>query len=61
MDWNKIENILISLTIFFVAIFTIFIIFITIEMLNDHYCYTLPIDEYHKDIKCERYWNEWNR
>lgn len=39
-----------------VFIFTVVIGYLTIDMLNDHYCYTLPLDEFYKEPKCEKYW-----
>jgi uncharacterized protein YxeA len=58
------EKMLSTLVIIVAILFIIFIgffVYSTIEMLNDHYCYTLPIEEYRIDTKCKRYWNEWNR
>lgn len=28
------------------------------EMLNDHYCYNLPINEFYQDIRCKKYIDE---
>ena len=47
------------------GIITIVIVIITIilfliafkEMLNDHRCYNLPLNEFYQDKKCEKYWN----
>ncbi len=45
--------------IVFIAICIAVIIFLIAfkEMLNDHRCYNLPLNEFYQDKKCERYWN----
>lgn len=50
----KITGIIASVII---IIFTIIFTCIFLEMLNDHRCYTMPLDEFYQDKRCERYWN----
>lgn len=40
-----------------IFIFMTVMIYLTVDMLNDHYCYTLPLDEFYKEPKCEKYWD----
>ena len=59
------EKILKIMTITFLILSVIFIIWFMLEfkeMLNDHRCYNLPINEFYQDKKCERYWDlsRWN-
>lgn len=57
---EKVERVLTILAITFVSMILIFIIwfiFEFIEMLNDHRCYELPLNEFYQDKRCERYWN----
>lgn len=61
---NKLEKILNVIGIITIIIMLIFIIWFVIEfkeMLNDHRCYNLPLNEFYQDKKCERYWDfkEW--
>lgn len=44
------------------VIFMIWFVLEFKEMLNDHRCYNLPINEFYQDKKCERYWDlsKWN-
>lgn len=37
------------------------LIYETIEMLTDHYCYTLPVNEFYQEERCKKYWNEWSK
>ena len=57
---EKIEKTLeiISL-ILFIFIVIGFLVFVTItyEMLNDHRCYTMPLNEFYQDKRCEKYWD----
>ena len=55
---EKLEKILKIMTITFLILSVIFIIWFILEfkeMLNDHRCYNLPINEFYQDKKCERY------
>lgn len=57
---NKLEKILNVLAVITVIAILIFIIWFVIEfkeMLNDHRCYDLPLNEFYQDKKCERYWD----
>ena len=61
---EKIEKVIGILTIITIVVVAIFIIFFIIEfkeMLNDHRCYNLPLNEFYQDKKCEKYWDlkEW--
>lgn len=63
---EKIEKVLNILAIITISLMVIFIIVFAIafkEMLNDHRCYNLPINEFYQDKKCEKYWNlkEWDK
>lgn len=54
------EKILDILSIIAIVIITSMIVLFVIEfkeMLNDHRCYTLPLNEFYQDTKCEKYWN----
>lgn len=55
--YEKILNILGIITISLIVIFIIFFIIEFKEMLNDHRCYTMPLNEFYKDKKCEKYWD----
>ena len=62
---EKLEKILKIMTITFLILSVIFIIWFILEfkeMLNDHRCYNLLINEFYQDKKCERYWDlsKWN-
>ena len=62
---EKLEKILKIMTITFLILSVIFIIWFILEfkeMLNDHRCYNLPINEFYQDKKCEMYWDlsRWN-
>ena len=59
---EKVLNIMGIITIIVILIFTIWFILEFKEMLNDHRCYNLPINEFYQDKKCERYWDlsRWN-
>ena len=56
---DRIEKILNVIGIAMIVLITIGIIWFIIdfkEMLNDHRCYELPINEFFQDKKCEKYW-----
>lgn len=59
---EKVLNIMGIITIIVILIFTIWFVVEFKEMLNDHRCYNLPINEFYQDKKCERYWDlsRWN-
>lgn len=62
---EKLEKILKIMIIVILILSVIFIIWFILEfkeMLNDHRCYNLPINEFYQDEKCERYWDlsKWN-
>ena len=55
---EKLEKILKIMIITILILSVIFIIWFILEfkeMLNDHRCYNLPINEFYQDKKCERY------
>lgn len=58
---EKAINILGIIVIIAMLIFAIWFVIEFKEMLNDHRCYNLPLDEFYQDEKCERYWDfrEW--
>lgn len=58
---KKAINILGVIVIIVMLIFAIWFVIEFKEMLNDHRCYNLPLDEFYQDEKCERYWDfrEW--
>lgn len=58
---EKVLNIMGVITIIVILIFTIWFVIEFREMLNDHRCYNLPLNEFYQDKKCERYWDfkEW--
>lgn len=58
---EKVLNIMGIITIIVILIFTIWFVVEFKEMLNDHRCYNLPLNEFYQDKKCERYWDfkEW--
>lgn len=58
---EKILNVMGIITIIVILIFTIWFVIEFREMLNDHRCYNLPLNEFYQDKKCERYWDfeEW--
>lgn len=51
----------IVLTLILFCIGTILFLIAFKEMMNDHRCYNLPLNEFYQDKKCEKYWNlrEW--
>lgn len=48
----------IVLTFILFCIGTILFLIAFKEMLNDHRCYNLPLNEFYKDKKCEKYWSQ---
>lgn len=57
---DKLEKAINNLGIIVIIAIIIFAIWFVIEfkeMLNDHRCYNLPLDEFYQDEKCERYWD----
>ncbi len=59
MKEDKIEKIIGISAIIIGIVMCIGIIIFAIEfaeMLNDHRCYNLPLNEFYKDKKCEKYW-----
>lgn len=54
---EKVLNIMGIITIIVILIFTIWFVVEFREMLNDHRCYNLPLNEFYQDKKCERYWD----
>lgn len=57
---EKIDKALeIAMIIVFVTVCIAGIIFLIAfkEMLNDHRCYNLPLNEFYQDKKCEKYWD----
>lgn len=48
----------IFLTLILFCIGTILFLIAFKEMLNDHRCYNLPLNEFYKDQKCEKYWSQ---
>lgn len=54
---EKVLNIMGIITIIVILIFTIWFVVEFKEMLNDHRCYNLPLNEFYQDKKCERYWD----
>lgn len=59
--FEKICNIFFIFGIITVIVFIIIFIIAFKEMLNDHRCYTMPLNEFYQDKKCARYWDmqEW--
>lgn len=53
---EKILTVLAIITAILVISFIGFFIYEFNEMLNDHRCYNLPINEFFQDKKCEKYW-----
>lgn len=53
---DKILTIAAIITIILVIIFFVFFIIEFKEMLNDHRCYNLPLNEFFQDEKCSKYW-----
>ena len=49
-----IMGIIVSIVIIFI---TIIFTCIFLEMLNDHRCYTMPLNEFYQDKRCEKYWD----
>lgn len=61
---NKLEKVLTIISVIVLVFIVICIIWFILEfkeMLNDHRCYNLPLNEFYQDKKCERYWDfeEW--
>ena len=59
MKEDKIEKILGIAAIIIGIVMCVGIIIFAIEfaeMLNDHRCYNLPLNEFYQDKKCEKYW-----
>lgn len=59
--YEKVITIAGIITVIVVLVFIIIFAFHFIEMLNDHRCYNLPLNEFYQDERCERYWDfkEW--
>lgn len=59
--FEKVITIAGIVTVIVVLIFIVIFVFHFIEMLNDHRCYNLPLNEFYQDERCERYWDfkEW--
>lgn len=53
---DKISNVICVAIIMLITIGIIWFIIEFKEMLNDHRCYELPINEFFQDKKCEKYW-----
>lgn len=53
---DKILNIAAIITIILFITFILFFIIAFKEMLNDHRCYNLPLNEFFQDEKCSKYW-----
>lgn len=61
MKEDKIEKIIGISAIIIGIVMCIGIIIFAIEfaeMLNDHRCNNLPLNEFYQDKKCERYWGK---
>lgn len=60
--FEKIITITSIITFIIIMIFTIIFTCIFLEMLNDHRCYTMPLNEFYQDIRCKKYWDmrEWS-
>ena len=58
---KKVINVFVGIIIVLLIVFIIWFILEVKEMLNDHRCYNLPLNEFYQDKKCERYWDlkEW--
>lgn len=53
---DKMSNVICVVIIMLITIGIIWFIIKFKEMLNDHRCYELPINEFFQDKKCEKYW-----
>lgn len=54
---DKTLEIMATITIILYIAFVIFFIIEFKEMMNDHRCYILPLNEFYQDKKCEKYWD----
>lgn len=57
---DKLDKTLEIIAIITIILYIAFVIFFTIEfkeMMNDHRCYNLPLNEFYQDKKCEKYWD----
>lgn len=55
---NKIDKIIYIaaiITIIITGLFTAFMVYEFFDMLNDHYCYQLPPQEFINEPKCKKY------
>ncbi len=59
MDEKISKALEITIVIVFVAMCIAVILFLIAfkEMLNDHRCYNLPLNEFYQDEKCSKYWD----
>lgn len=53
---ERVIKVLFYITISLIIILEIIFIIEFKEMLNDHRCYNLPLNEFFQDKKCEKYW-----
>nr|DAU50661.1 MAG TPA: hypothetical protein [Caudoviricetes sp.] len=54
---DEVLEIIVTIACTFIVIAIIIFIIEFKEMLNDHRCYNLPLNEFFKDKRCERYWD----
>lgn len=57
---DKLDKTLEIIAIITIILYIVFVIFFIIEfkeMMNDHRCHNLPLNEFYQDKKCEKYWD----
>jgi len=55
---EKILEVLTCITVIMIVVFMIVFGLAIKEMLNDYRCNNLPLTEFYRDKKCERYWDK---
>ena len=55
---DKTINILLIIFSILIIAISVLAIYTLKEMVKDHYCYSLPRDEFYETKKCEKYWGK---
>ena len=54
----ELSSVLVSSSLILVSKYSVILFLIAFkEMLNDHRCYNLPLNEFYQDEKCSKYWD----
>ena len=56
-DFVKENLLLVIFTVLFLGTLAL-AVYTLKELMLDHYCYELPITEFYKEKKCEKYWRK---